>query len=92
METKIGMIAAVSEALRYKGQNSNASHDEIIQHISNIASKEKDKTTKIGMIAAAAKALDYIERNPDVNEKEVIKHVMHESSDIAGKINLDPEN
>ncbi|MFH1248858.1 MAG: hypothetical protein V1660_01795 [archaeon] len=91
METKIGMIAAVSEALRYKKENPAALHEDIIQHISDIAAKERDMSKKIGMIAAASRALTYIDKNPAANEKEIIRHVMSQTSDIESKIDLDAE-
>lgn len=91
MEVKIGMIAAVSEALTFKKQNPRAENEDIIQHIANIATMERGITKKMGMIAAASKAVSYIERNPQATEKEVIKHVMNESSDIASKIDLNSE-
>ena len=88
MDTKIGMVAAVSEALRYRKQNPKAGNEEVIQHISNISMRERDMTKKIGMIAAASRAVDYIERNPNVSEKEVIKHVMNESGEMIRNISL----
>ena len=89
MEVKIGMIAAVSEALRYKKEHPKANDEEIIQHITDIATMERDKIKKMGMIAAASKAVSYIERNPNATEKEVIKQVMQESGEIASKIDLE---
>ncbi len=91
MEIKIGMIAAVSEALRLKRQNPPTQNEEIIQHITNIATRERGLSKKMGMIAAASKAVSYLERNPQANEKEVIRHVMDESSDIIGKIDLESD-
>lgn len=88
MEVKIGMIAAVSEALSFRKQNPRAGDEDIIQHIANIATMERDITKKMGMIAAASKAVSYIERNPQASEKEVIKHVMNESENIVRKIEV----
>lgn len=88
METKIGMIAAVSESLRFKKQNPKANNEDIIQHITDIATVERDTTKKMGMIAAASKAISYIERNPAATEKEVIKHVMGETGNILNNMSL----
>ena len=88
MDTKIGMVAAVSEALRYRKQNPKAGNEEVIQHISNISMKERDRTKKMGMISAASRAVEYVERNPNASEKDVIRKVMDESSSILGKFNL----
>lgn len=89
MEVKIGMVAAVSEALTFKKNNPETSGDEIIQHIANIAVRERDTIKKMGMIAAASKAVSYIERNPNASEKEVIRHVMDESGNILGKFDVE---
>lgn len=89
METKIGMIAAVSEALRFRKQNPSAQNEDIIQHITNIAMCERSNRNKMGMIVAASKAVSYIERNPQATEKDVIKHVMSESESMVSKIEVD---
>ncbi|MBS3090750.1 hypothetical protein J4433_03225 [Candidatus Pacearchaeota archaeon] len=49
METKIGMIAAVSEALRFRKQNPKAGNEGVIQHIFNMSMRERDMTKKMGM-------------------------------------------
>lgn len=89
MEVKIGMIAAVSEALSFKKQNPSARYDDIIQHITDISMVERDAMKKMGMIAAASKAIEYLERNPSANEKEIIRHVMNESGDMVKRIDLE---
>ena len=49
MEVKIGMIAAVSEALRFKKHNPYAGYDDIIQHITDISMVERDAMKKMGI-------------------------------------------
>ncbi|MFH0831868.1 MAG: hypothetical protein V1886_03315 [archaeon] len=91
MDMKVGMIAAVSEVLRFRKQNLGATEEDILQHISEISTQEKDKVKKMGMIAAASRAIRHLERNPGMPEKEVIKRVFEESGEIAGNIDLSPK-
>jgi hypothetical protein len=88
METKISMIAAVSEALLFRKQNPNASYDDTVQHISNIAMREKETSKKMGMIAAASRAIEYKERNPQATEKEIINYIMKESTNIVNNFDF----
>jgi hypothetical protein len=89
MEEGIYMVSAVAEVFNYLKEESSASRDEIMQHISNFSHKKGDRRTKLSMIVAASRAITIIEKNPMITEKEVIKQIMQDLPEIMNGIDTE---
>ena len=92
MEEGIKMISAVAEVYAYRRRNPNVEKEDILQHIANFISNERNKQAKIGMIVAASKAAELIEKNPYLSEKDAIRTIMAEIPNILMQIAEEKEN
>ena len=83
MQNEVNIIAAVSEALKFRKQRPLARHEEILEHINPLIRQERDQDIKLGMIVATSRALDFLEKHPDLNDKAALQHVMANLSEIV---------
>ena len=81
-EKGIKMISAATEVLNYKKKHIGSSNEEIMNHVANKISNERDNPTRFAMIGAASRALSLSERNPGMSDREIIKDIVAEISSI----------
>ena len=60
MQHEVNIIAAVSEALKFRKQHPSALSDEILAHVTPLVREERDQTTKLAMIVATSQALSFV--------------------------------
>jgi len=78
----ISMIAGVSEALKFKKQNPNASDDEIMQFVLNKSRNIQLQESKVDVVAGVSHALKILAREPGLKDREIIERVMQEMKTI----------
>ncbi|MBI2045609.1 hypothetical protein HYT23_06125 [Candidatus Pacearchaeota archaeon] len=85
---KVVFVAAVSEAIKYRRENSKADEGEVIRHI--LRNFKGDEDFKRGIIAAVSRFLYYRDRD-SLTEKQAIARIVKESDDILGGLQQEEE-
>jgi hypothetical protein len=72
--TKVSMISAASEALKYQNQNPSADSERIIKHVMSCLNSRTD--SNISAIAAVNEVLKIKQKNPDFSDKKIMQTLM----------------
>jgi hypothetical protein len=72
----IEMIAAVSEALKFRKANPSADEEKIMRHVMSFLSEARSKEAKISSIAAVNYALKMLRQNPKHTERAIIDEIV----------------
>lgn len=78
----IEMVAAVSEALKYRKENPSADEEKIMRHVIGFLSGVRNRKAKIESIAAVNYALKILRHNPDKIDRAIIDEVVNNIDSI----------
>jgi hypothetical protein len=85
--SKLVMIAAVNEAMKFKKQHPNADAEDIMPHVMRtIQGISRDSDAKISAIAAADSTIKFMWKNPDATEKQIFQFILDKSSEIMDSV------
>ena len=83
--SKLVMIAAVNEAVKFKQKYPLADAEDIIPKIMPlIASLTNKEDAKLSAIAGVNSTIEYMNKNPHAKEKEIFQFIMDNSSENIG--------
>lgn len=88
MESKIKMMAAATEALKFLRRNSKVTDEEVLQDVADfiLTQNIRDYSTKFGMIAAATETYNIFTKEPNLSDKEILRRVMQKIPEIEQNI------
>ena len=72
----IEMVAAVSEALKYRKANPSADEEKIMRHVMSFLSEVRNREAKVESIAAVNYALKILRQNPKQIDRAIIEEIV----------------